>query len=239
MIIFDASYLVVMLYPRPEVAKDRENKPVLQFVERVANLAANLDVSNTVIGVPAPAMSEVLVRAGESRDQYIAKLSDTWKFQILPFDARGAIEAGELVAAIKSRKEQWATWAKVKFDIQIVATAKAESATVIYSDDKDIENLAKRLKIKVVRICDLPLPPPPEVKAIEAGPVGSQMLLIGHTEPPIHEDKDEAAAETGKSESRNELEAHTAHTPAIQGSDGGRAQGQAAGKTNEKEAEKK
>ena len=49
MIIFDASYLVVMMYPRPEVARDRENNPVSQFVERVASLAANLDVSNTVI----------------------------------------------------------------------------------------------------------------------------------------------------------------------------------------------
>ncbi|MFZ0286351.1 MAG: hypothetical protein WAL32_14070 [Terriglobales bacterium] len=123
MIIFDASYLVVMMYPRPEMAKDRENKPVPQFVERVASLAANLDVTNTVIGVPAPAMSEVLVRAGDSRDKYITTLSDTWKFQILPFDARAAIEASELIARVKSRKEQWATWAKVKFDVQIVATA--------------------------------------------------------------------------------------------------------------------
>ena len=179
-----------MLYPRPEVAKDRENKPVPQFVERVANLAANLDVANTVIGIPAPAMSEVLVRAGDSRDKYIATLSDTWKFQILPFDARAAIEAGELIAQIKSRKEHWGTWAKVKFDIQIVATAKAESASVIYSDDKDIENLAKRLNIKVVRICDLPLPPSPEIRAIEAGPVGAQMLLMGDTEPSQREDKD-------------------------------------------------
>ncbi|MGA1987466.1 MAG: PIN domain-containing protein [Candidatus Sulfotelmatobacter sp.] len=208
MIIFDASYLVVMLYPRPEVAKDRENRPVPQFVERVANLAANLDIANTVIGIPAPAMSEVLVRAGDSRDKYIATLSDTWKFQILPFDARAAIEAGELISQIKSRKETWGTWAKVKFDIQIVATAKAESASVIYSDDKDIENLAKRLKIKVVRICDLPLPSPPEVKAIEAGPVGAQMLLIGNTDLPVEADKSETKAvvpEVVKSESNNQL----------------------------------
>jgi hypothetical protein len=247
-IIFDASYLVIMMYPRPEVAKDRENKPVAQFVERVANLAASLDVSNTVIGVPAPAMSEVLVRAGNSRHKYIATLSDTWKFQIIPFDARAAIETGELVARVKSRKEQWATWAKVKFDIQIVATAKAESATVIYSDDKDIENLAKRLNIKVVRICDLPLPPAPEVKAIEAGPVGTQMLLLSHTESeqpqetaqPKQEDNDgtEAATpEAGKSESNNELQADPAHPAPVQGSDSGRAQGETAGE-GEKESTK-
>jgi len=236
-IIFDASYLVVMMYPRPEVAKDRENKPVSQFVERVSNLTANLDVTNTVIGVPAPAMSEVLVRAGASRDQYIATLSDTWKFQILPFDARCAIETGELIAKVKSRKEQWATWAKVKFDIQIVATAKAESATVIYSDDKDIENLAKRLKIKVVRICDLPLPSVPETKAIDSGPVGAQMLLMGDTEEsqqqrlPMNEVKDatEAAPETTTAEPNNELKADPAYTPSVQGSDSGRAEGETPG----------
>lgn len=74
---------------------------------------------------------------------------------------------------------------------------------MIYSDDRDIENLAKRLKIKVVRICDLPLPPSPEVKAIESGPVGSQMLLIGETETRVQEDTDGTkapVAKTGKTE---------------------------------------
>jgi predicted nucleic acid-binding protein len=163
-IIFDSSYLVVMLHPNPAPAMDRENKPVSDFKERVAYLASKLDVSNDVIGVPTPAMAEVLVRAGNGRSQYVRILSDTWKFQIIPFDSRAAIEASELVGIIKSSRDRWDTWAKVKFDIQIVSIAKAEGATLIYADDKDIESYAKRLKIRVVRICDLPLPPPPEPK---------------------------------------------------------------------------
>jgi len=51
-----------------------------------------------------------------------------------------------------------ATWAKVSFDIQIVSIAKAEAASMIYADDKDIENLARRLNIPVKRVCDLPEP---------------------------------------------------------------------------------
>ncbi|HUE52641.1 MAG TPA: PIN domain-containing protein, partial [Terriglobales bacterium] len=156
MIIFDATYLVVMLHPNPAPAKDRDNQPVSYFKERVANLAAKMDVSNDVIGIPAPAMAEVLVRAGSGRAQYVSILSDRYKFQILPFDSRAAIEAAELIAKIKSAGQPWDTWAKVKFDIQITAIAKAEAATVIYADDRDIENYAKRVKIPVIRICDLP-----------------------------------------------------------------------------------
>jgi hypothetical protein len=52
-----------------------------------------------------------------------------------------------------------ATWAKVKYDRQIVAIAKVHSATTIYSDDGDIETLGKRAKINVVGLAALPLPP--------------------------------------------------------------------------------
>src|SRR5690348_11071043 len=100
-IIFASTYLVVLLHPIPAPAKDRDNKPVEQFKERVAHLVQTIDVSNDVIGVPAPAMAEILVRAGNGRAQYVSILSDRWKFQILPFDSRAAIEASELIAQIK------------------------------------------------------------------------------------------------------------------------------------------
>jgi hypothetical protein len=46
----------------------------------------------------------------------------------------------------------------VKYDRQIVAIAKVNSATTIYSDDADIAAIAARAKIKVVGLVDLPLP---------------------------------------------------------------------------------
>jgi hypothetical protein len=52
-----------------------------------------------------------------------------------------------------------ATWAKVKYDRQIVAIAKVHGATTIYSDDGDIATLGKRAKIEVVSLAELPLPP--------------------------------------------------------------------------------
>jgi len=239
MIIFDSSYLVVLLHPNPAPAKDRENKPVSQFKERVSYLTATMDASNDTIGVPTPAMAEVLVRSGVARSRYVSVLGDTWKFQILPFDSRAAIEAADLIAAIKSKKEKWDTWAKVKFDIQIVAIAKAESATLIYSDDKDIENFAKRFNIRVVRICDLALPPTEEEEPIEGGPGGSQGTLAlsaptsseaGIESKPGVKNATEAATtsipDTGSPETNNKLQADPAHPAPVQGSDGGRAQGE-------------
>ena len=183
MIIFDASYLVVFLNQDPEPAKDRQGNPVTRFKERVEYLASSINASGEQIGIPTPALAEVLVRAGKGRAQFVAILSDRMRFQLIPFDARAAIEAAELIALIKSKHETWGTHAKVKFDIQIVATARAEDASVIYSDDQDIENLAKRFKIPVMRICDLPLPPPKEPSLIHTGPIGEQTLLFDPANP--------------------------------------------------------
>jgi predicted nucleic acid-binding protein len=178
-IIFDSSFLVVFLHPNPPPAKDREDKPVSQFRERVANLVSLMDSSNDPIGVPAPAMAEVLVRAGKGRQQYVSILSNSYRFQILPFDSRAAIEASELIEKVKTNKQPWATWAKVSFDIQIASIAKVESASVIYADDKDIENLGKRLNIPVKRICDLPEPvtTPPEEIVVDSTANAAQQLL--------------------------------------------------------------
>jgi predicted nucleic acid-binding protein len=160
MIIFDASYLVIYLHPNPRPAKDRSNKPVTQFRERVNYLIASLNVPGKIIGVPTPALAEVLVRAGKTRSELVRILTDTYRFELFSFGVRAAIEASELIEKIKLEQKGQSvdTWAKVKFDIQIAAIAKAEGATVIYSDDEHIEKLGKRLKIPVIRICDLPVP---------------------------------------------------------------------------------
>jgi hypothetical protein len=51
------------------------------------------------------------------------------------------------------------TWAKVKYDRQIVAIAKVCGATTIYSDDDGIAALGKEANIQVVKLWELPLPP--------------------------------------------------------------------------------
>ena len=51
------------------------------------------------------------------------------------------------------------SWAKTKFDHQIVAIGKVEGADTIYTDDKDLGKVAAKLGLKVVTLADLPLPP--------------------------------------------------------------------------------
>ncbi len=259
--ICDSSYLIAFLHPNPNPPMDRQGKPVTQFRERISTLIEELSAANDVIGVPTPALAETLVRSGPNRAQYMKVLGDSWKFQMVPFDARAAIEAAELIAAVKTNKEKWDTWAKVKFDIQIVSIAKAESATIIYSDDQHIENLAKRLKIRVIRICDLPLPPPKEDKPIEAGPIGSQGQLplgppteetpeqpaVSNTNPAPEAKADAAIKEavalpSGDGEQpesttteNNQLQTNSADPSTISGGDGGRTQGETAGEASEKQ----
>jgi predicted nucleic acid-binding protein len=250
MIIFDASFLVAYLHPNPEPAKDRNNQEVPKFRERVSHLVATLNASDQLIGVPTPALAEILVRAGKGRYKYLATIGDAYRFEVLSFDQRAAIDAGELIDKVKTehKSQPLATWAKVKFDVQIAAIAKTADATIIYSDDRDIEAHGKRLNIPVKRICDLPLPPPPEPKPIDSGPVGTQIGMFPPPPPaipfPDEVKSDESAKPPAVSGSgvqqSNELQADPAHPAPVQGSDSGRAQDEAAakGRTTQTEAEK-
>jgi len=66
---------------------------------------------------------------------------------------RKAIDAGDKRGGSRS------AWSKVKFDRQIIAIAKVERASAIYSDDIHIGQFLKNSEIDVVRVGDLPLPP--------------------------------------------------------------------------------
>ena len=59
----------------------------------------------------------------------------------------------------KQKMTRGASWAKVKYDRQIVAIAAVARAEHIYSDDSDVRRLAKRAGIAVSGVADLPLPP--------------------------------------------------------------------------------
>ncbi len=67
---------------------------------------------------------------------------------------REALGSGDLRAGTT------ATRAKLKFDRQIVAIARVNRQTTIYSDDSDIAKLADALDLEVIPISGLP--PPPE-----------------------------------------------------------------------------
>lgn len=84
-------------------------------------------------------------------------------FRIESFDTRAAIEVAAMTrSAIDSKAKRGAsdsTWAKIKYDRQIVAIAKVNQANLIYSDDRDIRAIATQAGIAVVGLADLQLPP--------------------------------------------------------------------------------
>eukprot|EP01013_Petalomonas_cantuscygni_P045368 TRINITY_DN9956_c0_g2_i1.p3 TRINITY_DN9956_c0_g2~~TRINITY_DN9956_c0_g2_i1.p3 ORF type:complete len:108 (+),score=14.50 TRINITY_DN9956_c0_g2_i1:1035-1358(+) len=51
-------------------------------------------------------------------------------------------------------------WQKVKLDKQIVATAKANGAAVVYTDDANQTSFALEAGMEVIHTWDLPLPHP-------------------------------------------------------------------------------
>ena len=133
-------------------------------------------------------LSEALVRAGAEASQKIVEELTRWSvFQIAPFDTRAAIEVAAMTRVAKSTGQKkgssTATWAKVKFDRQIVAIAKVAGATMIYSDDEDIQTIGGEARIPVKGLADLPLPPEnPEPELNLPIPKGE---LFAEDEPPI------------------------------------------------------
>jgi predicted nucleic acid-binding protein len=158
MVEFDADFLSVLFHPNPAMP------PVDRAKERVEHLIDTLSESGERILIPTPALSELLIALGRTAAaQAIDAIHGEAAFKISPFDERAAIELSlmsEVKPRGKKRKEQGGTWAKVKFDRQIVAIGKVNGVSKIYSMDNDIHNLAVREGLAAVGLQELPLPPP-------------------------------------------------------------------------------
>lgn len=151
MVVFDASVLIDLFHPRTH--PDRKAK--------LEHLIADLQRKKIKIVIPTPALSEFLARAGKARDAYYARLSTSAAFKITAFDNRAALECALLLdAALTSgdKRAQTKTWAKAKFNWQIVAIAKVANVRTIYSEDGDVARIGQRYGLAVVKTDDLPLP---------------------------------------------------------------------------------
>jgi len=172
MVVFDATALIYLFDPKTKAPIDEMTGTAVTHVqERIEFIIRELNKRNEKIIVPTPALSELLVRAGEAGPEYLEKLGKSAVFKIVGFDQRAAIEVAattrEAIDAGNKRGGSSGVWSKVKFDRQIIAIAKVEGASRIYSDDDDIYRLLKNSEIDVVRICDLPLPPEEAQKKLD------------------------------------------------------------------------
>lgn len=167
MVVFDANFLIYFLDPRLKEGAGKN--------PRVDHLVAEIDKERDRIIVPTPALSELLVGAGDAAPAYLDTINRSRFFRVEPFGERAAVEAAAMTreALHKGNKFSPSTksdWAKVKFDRQIVAIAKVVGATAIYSQDEDVAAHAKEVGIKAVHIQDLPDPPTPPQIEMELDP---------------------------------------------------------------------
>jgi len=163
MVVFDATTLLLMLAPSAAVPKDHTGKPIAYPKERIDGLVLELAKSKTKIIIPTPALSEVMVRAGKvAASHYLAIIRRSAHFRIESFDERAAIELALMTAdAIEMGDKKYGsddTWAKVKFDRQIVAISIVNAASIIYTDDRNLAIFARRQGLRAVGIADLPIP---------------------------------------------------------------------------------
>ena len=106
--------------------------------------------------IPSPALSEF---AAKAKQEEIDFLLSQPVFQIAAFDAKAALECGELLRAWAngldgSKKDRH----KAKFDMQILAIAKAHGARLLVTGDANLRNKATKQGIEAKEIKELPIP---------------------------------------------------------------------------------
>jgi hypothetical protein len=164
MVTFDATILLALLEPTICIPKyPNTTRPVEKVSERLALLIASLEKHREKIIIPTPALSEILVRAGPAGPSYMEKFAKASPFRVVDFDTRAAVQYAAMIAhAIEIGDKKSGvddTWAKVKFDRQIVAIAKVEGCQIIYSDDSGVKSFANQNGMTVITVSELPLPP--------------------------------------------------------------------------------
>jgi predicted nucleic acid-binding protein len=164
MVVFDTTVLSLLLRPGSRAPLNiTTGAPVVYARERLETLVESLQKTRTAVLIPAPVLTELLIKAGAAGPGIIAAIQRSTAFRVAPFDTRAAIELAQitnasLLTARARREAEAATAAKIKFDRQIVAIAKVNNVTAIYSDDGDLIAFAAIAGIKGVRTADLPVP---------------------------------------------------------------------------------
>lgn len=107
----------------------------------------------------------------DKASDYLAEITSSYGFEIAAFDTVAAVEAAIMTADAKrsggKKAGSGSTWAKIKFDRQIIAIAKVRGVTTIYSNDEDIRKFGERENMKVIGVWDLPEPPPTQPNMFE------------------------------------------------------------------------
>jgi predicted nucleic acid-binding protein len=159
MVVVDATFLLLFLDPSTKVPGDKNGSPTADVQARISLLLSSLKKSKQPIIIPTPVLSEVLLIANTAVSELVDKINQFSAFEIVPFDQIAAIELADMARPELSKKRDSATtYAKLKYDRQIIAIAKTRGATQILSDDLGLKTLGKKIGITVTGIAELPVP---------------------------------------------------------------------------------
>lgn len=162
-VLFDADFLTLAMDEHADAPHHPDTGILVdQAHARIELLVTTLTKAKEKILIPAPALGEFLVISGADGPNYLDIIENQSVFQVEPFDQRAAIEAAALMRAAMATGDKKAgatgAWQSVKIDRQIVAIAKVNGVTCIYSNDKDIKTIGEGAGLTVSHVADLPLP---------------------------------------------------------------------------------
>lgn len=164
MVVFDTSVLAIAFDENANVPLDPgTGKPLERCRDRVDFLLSNLSKGKRKVLIPTPALAEYLVQGGNDKDKRLQVFTESRAFDVSPFCTKAAIECALIEdgdSKIDKALSPTETKAKVKFDRQVIAIAKANSAKTIYTGDINLAKRAKANNVDVVMTWELPLPPP-------------------------------------------------------------------------------
>jgi hypothetical protein len=163
MVVFDATMLSLLLRSGAKPPLDSATGKPVQYAEvRIAHLVEQLEKSRTIVIIPTPALTEILIKAGAVGPTIVSRIQKSSVLRIQAFDSRAALELAQMTNALASVSDKRAAidapWSKIKFDRQIVAIAKVNAATAIYTDDEKLIAFAKLHDIPCIQTADLPIP---------------------------------------------------------------------------------
>jgi len=162
-VVFDATFLLLLFDESAGAPVDpATGSPLTRVAERAQFLLSRLsDACDTII-IPTPALAELLTGVADMA-RVLNEIDRNRHFRIVPFGKMAAVEVAlwtaEAVRAGNKKAGESKPWNKVKYDRQIVAIARVESATVIYSDDRGLKATAEQKGVRVIHMADLELPP--------------------------------------------------------------------------------
>lgn len=140
-VVFDSTYLIDLF--NPKLAGDQR--------AALDHLIRDLSKSRLRVLIPSPCLTELLIRAGKARDQYVQRLGNASSFEVIPFDRRAATECALLLEeAWDSKSQRDITRTKFKYDWMIVACAASRGVQKIYTDDIDILRCAAKVGIQAI-----------------------------------------------------------------------------------------